>query len=221
MKRKLNNDWWQHINKHDFWYFIGLITTDGNLSKDSRHIDLTSANLKHLQTIKKIFKIKNMIGKKYNSSKMISYRIQFSSIVFYKYLLKIGLKSNKSKSLNRIKVPKKYFNDFLRGVIDGDGNIQHWKHPQNGHNQCSLRIVSASKIFIKWLQLSIKNINRCAGKIYEENNRYILKYGKIAACRIFRFCYKNNGQIALQRKADLANKCLCLKMGWKRSKTVF
>jgi len=34
-------------------YVVGLLTTDGNLSKDGRHIAIKSADLQLLRTIKK------------------------------------------------------------------------------------------------------------------------------------------------------------------------
>ena len=38
----------------DLSYIIGLITTDGNLSKDGRHFDFTSKDIEQVKNFKKI-----------------------------------------------------------------------------------------------------------------------------------------------------------------------
>lgn len=43
-------------------YAVGLIATDGNLSKDGRHIELTSKDTEQLETFKRCLKLKNRIG---------------------------------------------------------------------------------------------------------------------------------------------------------------
>lgn len=43
-------------------YAVGLLTTDGNLSKDGKHINLTSKDLDQIKTFKKCLGLKNKIG---------------------------------------------------------------------------------------------------------------------------------------------------------------
>ena len=40
------------ISKELLWYLVGLITADGFLSKDGRHIDITAKDYKFLKKIK-------------------------------------------------------------------------------------------------------------------------------------------------------------------------
>ena len=52
-------------------YIIGLITSDGCLSKDGRHIDFTSKDLDQIQNFTKILGLNNKIGiKKTNLTKL-------------------------------------------------------------------------------------------------------------------------------------------------------
>lgn len=44
-----------NIKSKDLWYLIGLITTDGCLSSDGRHIDITSKDYEFLREIKDSF----------------------------------------------------------------------------------------------------------------------------------------------------------------------
>ncbi len=54
------------IEGSNLWYLVGLITTDGCLSSDGRHIDITSKDYAFLQEIKDCLGIGNKIGSKYN-----------------------------------------------------------------------------------------------------------------------------------------------------------
>jgi hypothetical protein len=103
-------------------YAIGLLVTDECLSKDSRHIIMRSSEKSLLKIFKKCLKIKNKIGKT-KKGKIVSYRIQFGNKQFYNWLLKIGLTPAKTYTINKIKIPELYFKDFLRGHLDGDGNM--------------------------------------------------------------------------------------------------
>lgn len=151
--KKINTKWSSNLA-----YIIGLITSDGNLSKDKRHINFTSKDLELLFTFKKCLRIGNKISKKNRSknSEKKYYFIQFSDINFYQFLVKIGLKDNKSKRLSKVLIPEKYFFDFLRGLFDGDGSIvsyfdKRWKNSYMFY----LVFTSGSPLFVKWLREKI------------------------------------------------------------------
>jgi hypothetical protein len=57
------------IKGANLWYLVGLITSDGCLCPDGRHIDITSKDFAFLQTIKDEIGISNKIGIKYNGKK--------------------------------------------------------------------------------------------------------------------------------------------------------
>jgi len=113
------------IKPEDLWYIVGLISADGNLSKDSRHIEITSKTKEYLIDIKKALKINAKISKKSRGGSKIKIysHLRFSDAAFYKFLLNTGLTPRKSLTLGKIKIDHRYFPHFLRGVIDGDGCI--------------------------------------------------------------------------------------------------
>lgn len=207
------------------WYFVGLITTDGSLSSDGRHINITSKDSGFLEKLKDSFKLSNKIGVKNKDRVKKAYYIEFSNRNFYEFLLSIGLTPAKSLTQDEVIVPDEFFCDFLRWVVDGDGSIKNWTHPTNKKAQWSLTIYSASPQFIEWLAKSIGLIFRAKGRIHKyEKERpsadmYILKYGKVAAKIILGRCYYK-GALSLDRKARLAQACCVSPEGWKRSKTV-
>ena len=206
----------------DLWYLVGLIATDGNLSSDGRHVDITSKHRDFLETVKKKLGFENKIGTKCRGKGLGEYyRIQIANKNFYDFLLSIGLLPKKSLILGELKVPMKWFPDFIRGVIDGDGSIRRWNHPSNGGEQWSLRIYSASSAFIDWLEQTIAEQFEVVGKVYcsPKSTVFVLKYGKLAAKQILKCCYYE-GCLGLERKARLAQMCGVSRRVWSKSKTL-
>jgi len=138
---------------HNFAYGVGLIATDGCLSSDKRHIEFCSKDLEQIINFKKSFCIKNKITRKGRGGFKGKpyYRVQFGDVRLYDFLIKIGLTPKKSHSIDSLDIPRRLFADFLRGVIDGDGSIGYFMHPESKQKQFRTRITSASKNFLKWL----------------------------------------------------------------------
>lgn len=203
------------IKPSDLWYVVGYIATDGYLSIDGRHINITSKDRDHLYKIRVALKLENVIGRKsrgYSKEKNFS-QLQFGDVRFYRFLLKLGLTSRKSLTIGSLRIDDNFFVDFLRGVIDGDGNISTWIHRTNRHHQWCLRIYSASKVFIEWLNNRIYQEFSEKGRLYSKKARdranliYILKFGKLSASRILKKIYYN-GSLSLERKQLQAQLCL-------------
>ncbi len=214
-KRKTLN-----ITGSNLWYLVGLIATDGCLSSDGRHIDITSKDYDYLNLLRNTIGITNKIGSKYGIKKQRSFRIQIGNKVLYNFLLSIGLTQKKSLTLRGLNVPHKYFADFFRGVVDGDGCIRKWMHPSNSREQWSLRVYSGSAVFLKWLKNDVECLLNAKGKIHRKtDNLWILKYGKMAAKEISKNCYYE-GCLGLGRKIKLAQECRDSYKGWSRSRTV-
>lgn len=210
-----------HIEGANLWYLVGLITSDGCLCKDGRHIDITSKDQDFLQEIKERLGLISRVCIKNKNTNKQAYRIQIANKGFYDFLLSVGLMQNKSLVLNEIKVPNQYFIDFLRGVIDGDGCIRSWIHPTNKREQWSLRIYSGSEEFVNWLSDTIVWLLEVFGKVHKSgNNLWVLKYGKMAAREIAKQCYYKNC-FGLDRKITLAQKCFNSYKGWDKSVTVY
>ena len=173
----------------NLWYLVGLITSDGCLSSDGRHIDITAKDYEFLEGIKKATEISNKIGSKYGMKGRRAFHIQIGNKNFYNLLLMIGLTPKKSLTLGSLNISHKHFVDFLRGVIDGDGCIRKWIHPSNKKEQWSLKICSGSGVFIKWLNSITEHLLNVKGRVHKETDKkWILKYGKMAARGIAKQC---------------------------------
>lgn len=189
----------------NFSYVIGLIVTDGNLSKDGRHIIFTSKDLELINNFQKGLKINFDIKKKNSGSnpKKIYNYIQISDVNFYRFLLKIGLMPFKSKILHKILVPKKYFFDFLRGCFDGDGSFySYWDKRWRSSYMFYTSFASASYKHVLWLQKEIGDLLKIFGHITKAKNSscYQLRYAKTESLVLFKKMYKDKCGLCLKRK---------------------
>lgn len=192
-------------------YAIGLITTDGNLANDNRHINLTSKDEQLILCFKDCLNLKNSIGRKARGGSVEKkyYVLQFGDRNFYEFLLSIGLTPAKSKTLSKIEIPDQYFADFLRGCIDGDGNISIAKHPESQHLQLRIRLCSASLVFLQWVKEQItKNLGIHTGWIEDQshNGAFLLIYAKADSVKLIDYMYYNGVQYYLKRKFEIAQK---------------
>jgi hypothetical protein len=192
----------------NFAYAIGLIATDGCLSKNSRHILFVSMDKEQIDNYMKALGIKNRIGRTMSGySHKKAYRVQFSDVLFYKFLLEIGLAPAKSLTIKQVAVPKKYFFDFVRGCFDGDGcSYSYWDPRWKSSFMFYLSFASGSVAFVAWLQSMIAKLSNLYGHVSVhrkkggKNNYYQLKYSKYEAMKLVRLMYKNKNSIKLMRK---------------------
>lgn len=190
-----------------FAYAIGLIATDGNLSKDGRHIIFTSKDLQLARLFHSYFGLQVSIGKKSRgySFKKKYFNIQFGDVIFYRFLLSIGLTPNKSKTLKELKIPKKYFLDFFRGCLDGDGTIGTYFHPESKHLQLRVRLYSASRLFVNWIRKELLQIG-VQGYVTCSRGLWSLVYAIKASTKLLNLVYYAGHPKSLGRKYKLAKK---------------
>ncbi|MFH1947076.1 MAG: hypothetical protein ABIJ23_02890 [Candidatus Magasanikbacteria bacterium] len=190
-----------------FAYAIGLIASDGNLSPDGRHIVFTSKDEGLVKIFKDCLGLNNKIGKKSRAKEKEKkyFVIQFGDVIFYNFLLSIGMSPNKSKTLGKIKVPRKYFYHFLRGCFDGDGNICEFKHPESKNLQLKIRLFSASKVFLDWIESELKKDK--IGSFRQEGKRVkILSFANKDSVRLLHLIYLQHCGNMLSRKFETAKK---------------
>lgn len=184
-------------------YAVGLITTDGCLSSDGRHIDFTSKDRPLIKTFRTCLGIKNRIGRKTSgyTNQNDYYRVQFGDVNFYNWLTEIGLSSRKSKVLGRLSVPDQFFFDFFRGVFDGDGTIYSFWDPRwHSSFMYYLKIASASPRYLYWLRQTIRRLIDIEGKVREATRAYELVYAKAGTRSLVHRMYPAADIPRLERK---------------------
>ncbi|MBI2598879.1 hypothetical protein HYW40_01550 [Candidatus Curtissbacteria bacterium] len=197
-------------------YAVGLITTDGNLSKDGRHINLTSKDREQLKTFAEILNLKNKISPKIGSySQSKCFQIQFGNVALYKFLLEIGLIPNKTKTMGSLRIPPEYFADFLRGHLDGDGcTYSYWDKRWKSSFMLYTTFMSASVKHIKWLKEQIEKLYGMNGRITEHKTYYLLRFAKKGSLNLIRIMYYSENLPYLSRKKFKIDKALSIINGY-------
>ena len=184
---------------------------------------MRSSDFAQLRTFKNCLKLSNKIArsKNYGWAKKPSYRLQFGNVQFYRWLNKIGLFPNKTHTVGELKIPNKYFPDFLRGHLDGDGTITTYKdyyntfkNPKYIYIRLWVRFMSASKIHIDWIRKTIFRLSSlkghtAQGKIYrpyQTTRMWHLKFGKKESIKLLSWLYYNLNVPCLKRKRKIAQK---------------
>lgn len=183
-------------------YSVGLMTSDGCLQSDGRHLDLTSIDIEQLTNFSLAIGRNLPITPKQNKSKTKAYRIQFSDVSYYDFLLDVGLTTRKSQTITRLNIPDLHYTHFLRGLFDGDGTTYAY-HDLRWKNSYLYYIgfTSASRAFLEYISNTNSTLIGTGGKsIRKSGNAYILGYGKKDAYKIYVAFYKDAGGIFLSRK---------------------
>ena len=195
-------------------YAVGLITTDGCLSQDGRHLTMTSKDIDLLETIGRCLGVTARITLSTNPRPI--HRLQWGDVIFCRWLNEIGLMPAKSLRLGPLRVPDEWMRDFLRGCIDGDGSIVTYTDRYNTFKKSTyvytrvyLSLVSASPRFVEWLRENLRRLTGAAGHVglrrtEGRNDLWRLRYAKGEALRLLRWMYYNPNVPCLRRKYVIA-----------------
>ena len=193
MRRK-EIDW-----SNDLAYLIGLIASDGSITKDKPEIRFSTTDKELKNNFSDI--VSNLLtGKELNyyehnyRDDKIEYGAKFTHRKFYQFLLNIGIMPNKSHKLAKIKVPNKYFFHFLRGEFEGDGYVS------TRRGRLLSGITSGSGSFLKWIDSTIKQLSSISGGgIYEQDTVFELSYYHNDSLTLYRKLY-DDSKYYLNRK---------------------
>lgn len=187
----------------NFAYAIGLLVSDGCLSPSGRHIVFTSTDRDQLENYMRALDIEMHIGRVVSNNKNAE-RVQFGDVLFYQFLMKIGLMPKKSKIIGEIKVPDKYFFSFLRGSFDGDGSTySYWDKRWKSSFMFYTGFVSASEAHVRWLQETISRLLGLRGHITHGSKKHPLhqlKFAKAESLKLLRAMYHPKNSMYLKRK---------------------
>ena len=202
-------------------YVLGYFTADGCMfinPRGSQYVSFISTDPELIYKVRKLMNSEHKIGipKNKNPNWKNRYSLQIGSKKMFQDLLELGLTQNKSKTVKLPKIPKKYFNHFVRGYFDGDGCAFFKIYSRkNSNGLCySIRATFTSGNR-KLLENVLKFIKEYAsvgkGKVYDKSDRgFELRFSdKDSIYKLYEFMYKNvsNSQF-LERKYNIFQKIL-------------
>ena len=184
---------------------------------------MRSSDTQLLQTFKGCLNLKAKIVQSQNDgwAKKPCYRVQFSNVQLYRWLLKIGLFPAKTYTIGKLNIPDQYFPDFLRGHLDGDGSVwsyeDRWntfKNPKYVYTRLWTRFLSASKPHIQWLRKRIIKLLGIRGHTWERKPKRLnrttsmweVKFAKKDSIKLLSWIYYSPDVPCLKRKRKVADK---------------
>jgi len=189
----------QYVWSPKIAYGVGLMASDGCLQSDGRHLDLTSKDIEQLENFSR------SIGRLLPiSNKQDAFRLQFSDVAYYDFLLEIGLTPRKSHTIGILKIPNKLYSHFLRGLFDGDGTTYgYYDKRWRSSFMYYIGFASASKEFLEFIsERNSSIIKTTKKKLSNSKNTFLLMYGKKDSNKIYKSIYKNANGLYLSRKRD-------------------
>ncbi|TMF65438.1 MAG: hypothetical protein E6I20_05855 [Chloroflexi bacterium] len=197
-------------------YVVGLIATDGCLSKDMRHITLTSGDLQlvetYLATLGRPIRYRTDLR-----GKAPVYDAIFSDVELFDWLLSVGLQPRKSLVPGAIDVPDPHLASLVRGLLDGDGTISVFTHaptrrryPNYLYERLGITFNSASSSHIEWLRSRLLAAYGVRGSIQMwrkegRHDQYKLRYAKYASIFLLNRLYHDAGAPRLESAAKVAD----------------
>ena len=191
-------------------YFVGLITSDGCLSSDGRHINLTSKDYELVDMYAAYFGDRNRIGTKSRGEGPQRYfQVQLGNVQLYRWLVSIGLTPRKSLTLGSLNIPDNVFADYLRGQIDGDGNLMVYMDSIFPNSlRLYVRIYSGSRKHLDWLQETIARLWSLRGFQTGRQRAFRLNYAKQESIALLNHLYYHAFVPCLLRKRQIAERFL-------------
>lgn len=229
-------------NKKYIWspelaYAVGLLVTDGCLSKDGRHIVFRSCDIDQIEAMRLCLNTHTTIeAPRYEveHNQKICYRIQIGNVQLYRWLLSIGLFPRKSYTIGQIDIPDELFRDFLRGHLDGDGTIVTYrdsynisKNPAYIYIRLFVRFISASEQHMMWIRSTLTRLLQVHGDISNYRGPkstvplWSLKFMKHESIKLLGWLYYDPYIPYLERKRKKAEQALAIIKTIKRKPYAF
>ena len=200
-------------------YALGLMATDGNLSRRKGQMSLVSKDLEQIETLRRCLRLEAPISLVRSSAGFL-HKVQWHDRRFYDWHLGVGLTPAKSRTIGALAVPDELFADFFRGCIDGDGCVLVYtdryhstKSERYVYERLYLSLVSASRPFLDWIQTSVRRVAGVKGAIHRSSGRgrrpvWALRYAKAESIRLLGWMYYAQDVPCLARKRAKAMRFL-------------
>jgi len=199
-KDTVNNKFFDEFNENSI-YILGFIFADGNVAWNPKkgYYTLTiTASEKDIEHLEKIRKIMSSTKPLLYAVKTKSYRLIVNDKELCRRLMYLGVIPKKSLIVKFPKIPKEYLRHFIRGVIDGDGNVRYVERSRSSYFE--ITIASGSQVFCEGFIKAIKeNLGINANIRNVGQNTKIIQYSCSRGEKLAEYIY-SKANIFLERK---------------------
>jgi len=224
MAYKINENFFDNIDSENKAYWMGFIWCDGYSNKRMRKngrvelafkLSLQESDKSHLEKFAKdlessckirIYELKNSFENCQNEARLLIGNQYFSNVLQNEYGL-IPHRIDCSKVCD--KIPKIFYKDFIRGILDADGSFSKYTINNGRHNKYSVDFSTYQNLL--WWILDVlyesgivENKDR---KLYRRNKerdgecRSLRFSGKTQGMNVLNYLYKDS-KIYLDRKYE-------------------
>jgi intein-encoded DNA endonuclease-like protein len=181
-------------------YTLGFFCADGSMfvnPRGSKYVAFYSNDRNILEFIKSSLSADHVVSEKPKRERMrnVSYVLQFGSKVMYGDLLKLGLTPRKEMRMQLPSVPARFLPAFVRGYLDGDGNVAFAYYRKRGRTRktrlCFVRFISGSREFLTALAERITQTWNIRGSICRSGRAWRLGYSTLPSLRLLPILYRD------------------------------
>lgn len=199
-KYQHNENYFDVIDTEDKAYWLGFITADGCVYKNTLNIKLCGKDSNHLSKFLNCLSSNGVvqIGVEYLKDKEYSYsRVKISSNQIVSSLANVGILPKKSFTVKPYNISNDLKRHYWRGVVDGDGSLGNY----NNKNRISL---VGNLAIVNGFSMWINTFCETKAQPYKKCNIFCVNYaGNILATKIISELYRDC-TIYLDRKMSIA-----------------
>ena len=188
-------------------YVLGLMLTDGCVSKDLCTVTLAMNDREILEKVSAVMHADIPVIQSKHQPRLHIFRITRSRIA--KDLISLGVTPQKSLTVIFPPVPGRFLSHFIRGVFDGDGSVMltmcHSARHPTGARWLKTSLVSGSEKFIVELEQKLQFLGMPPRSIFVDrggkNPSYRIHCGGRDSKKLFEIMYRDTGNgLYLERK---------------------
>ena len=198
-------------DKHILHYLIGLIVTDGNISKNKKKLTISLTDKNLIENLSKYVINTNRRKIYFEQPKLKNaspiYTLINTNPNTIEKLYDAGITCQKTYTIRVPHIDKNYVYDFLRGVFDGDGCVYISNKKYGGY--FSISIASGSLLFANDLMELLKDLGYSPRLVQDSRSKnsehptYCVKLNKkLEVAAFMENIYKDANEIKIQQKYD-------------------
>lgn len=193
-KYKINENFFEVIDSESKAYFLGLMYSDGSVSKNKFYLKLKDEDiiLKFRDALECNYPIRKVYYSWYDA-----YILEVSSQTSCNNLIKQGCFINKTRTIRLPKLREDLYRHFIRGFFDGDGCLQL----QDKIYHCRFDLTSASKEFLEEIRPLITAHAKSNGYLGKETKYDVwhLNYTGHQVVQILDWLYKDSNYYLIRK----------------------